>query len=143
MNSKLKDDAKASFNVAEAANYLGVSEATIWHWMAEGAISSTWVDGCTRLSREALQAVVEPPEDEEPAAHRGPCTACGHTGLVPGYVQGSGRVYFRPARGKFRVLTQAFVPLQAYVCPACGHVHLFVDAARLQRLMPADDEPRT
>jgi excisionase family DNA binding protein len=127
----------AWLNVVEAADYLGVSESTIWRWLAEGALSSSWVNGTTRFTREGLDEVVRMNAGSKELGTDGTCGVCGHGDLVDGHVQGNGRLYFRPSRARFWVLREAIVPVRARVCIECGHVQLRADTRKLRRLMPA------
>src|SRR5689334_18797737 len=90
------------FSVRDAAEYLGVSQPTIFRWMKDGLLSFYKVGGATRFSREGLDAVVEKTTGRKEAeAASGRCASCGHTMLVPGRLQGTGRLYFRPEKTKF------------------------------------------
>ncbi len=121
--------------VQEAAKYLGVSQPTIFRWMKQGILSFYKVGGATRFTREGLDAVVEKTTGRKEAeAAAGRCAACGHSILVDGRIQGTGRLYFRPERTKFWVFEEALVPTTAFVCTACGHIQLRADTTKLNRL---------
>ena len=45
------------FTIAEAAEYLDVSEPTIYRWMKDGLLSFYKVGGATRFSQEGLDAL--------------------------------------------------------------------------------------
>ena len=126
-------------NVVEAADYLGVSESTIWRWLAEGALSSSWVSGSTRFTREGLDAAVRTDTGSEGLHTDEACVVCGHGDLVDGHMQDIGRLYFRPSRARFWVLREAIVPVRARVCIECGHVQLRADTRKLRRLMPVEE----
>ena len=127
------------YTVKEAADYLGVSQPTIFRWMKEGILSFYKIGGATRFSKEGLDAVIDKTtglKEAEKAAGR--CVACGHDALVEGRVQGAGKLYFRPAKASFWVLHEAMVPTTAKVCPACGYVQWFADVEKLKKLKPQE-----
>ena len=129
------------YSIAEAAEYLGVSQPTIFRWMKEGLLSFYKVGGSTRLSKEGLDAVVEKTTGRKEAeAAAGRCASCGNSWLEDGHLQGVGNVHFRPDRAKFWVLSEALVPTRARVCTACGYVQIHVDAPRLRRLIKTDNK---
>ena len=124
-------------SVSEAAEYLSVSEPTIYRWMREGILSFYKVGGATRFAREGLDAVIEKTTgSKEAEAAAGRCTCCGHGVLVEGRLQSTGRLYFHPQQTRFWVFAESLVPTTARVCVACGHVQLHVDATKLTRLVP-------
>jgi excisionase family DNA binding protein len=131
------------YSVQEAADYLGVSQATIFRWMKEGTLSFYKMGGATRFSREGLEVLFEKTTGTKEAdviANR--CAACGHSVLVDGQIRGAGKLYFRPAKSAFWVLAEAMVPTHARVCAACGYIHLHADTAKLKKLKakPVDEE---
>jgi excisionase family DNA binding protein len=129
------------YTVSEAAEYLGVSEPTIFRWMREGRLSFYKVGGSTRFSREGLDALIEKTTgSKEAESAAGRCAACGHSVLVEGGVQGAGRIYFHPDKTRFWVFAESLVPIRARVCTACGHIQLQADTAKLKRLLPKDAE---
>ena len=128
------------FTVQDAADYLGVSQPTIFRWMKEGALSFFKIGGSTRFSKEGLDAVIEKTTgSKEAEAASARCTSCGHSILLEGRLQGTGALYFRPARTKFWVLAEALVPLKARVCASCGYVQLHADAEKLGYLAGQSD----
>lgn len=125
-------------SIRDAAEYLGVSQPTIFRWMKDGLLSFYKVGGATRFSREGLDAVVEKTTGRKEAeAASGRCASCGHGLLLPGRLQGTGRLYFRPEKTRFWTFEEALIPMSAHVCAACGYVQIHADAAKLQRLRPA------
>ena len=138
-----EENAKTWYSVPEAAKYLGVSEPTIFRWMKQGTLSFYKVGGSTRFSREGLDAVIQKTTGQREAeAVSGRCAACGHSVLLDGQLQGTGRLFFRPARTKFWVFAEALVPTKARVCAACGYIQVHADTTKLRRLPPDDlDEP--
>ncbi len=130
------------YTIPEAAEYLGVSEPTIFRWMKNNQLSFYKVGGSTRFTREGLDAAIEKTTGQwEAEAVSGRCTSCGHTVLVEGRIQTSGRIYFHPEKTRFWTFQQSAVPTQAKVCAACGYIHLFADANKLTRLVPDGSEP--
>ena len=128
---------KRWFTIKEAADYLGISQPTLFRWMKEGTLSFYKVGGATRFSQEGLDAVIEKTTGEKEAAQAaGRCVACGHNILVDGRVQATGKLYFKPAKSSFWVLHEAMVPTQAKACPACGHIQFYVDPQKLKDLKP-------
>ena len=129
--------AKEWYSVREAAEYLGVSEPTIYRWMKDQVLSFYKVGGSTRFSREGLDAVIEKTtgrKEAESAAGR--CASCGHGVLIDGRLQGTGRLYFRPDKTKFWVFADSMVGLRARVCAACGFIQMHADTSKLTRLTP-------
>ncbi|HOX39826.1 MAG TPA: helix-turn-helix domain-containing protein [Candidatus Brocadiia bacterium] len=134
-----RDEEKRWYSVREAATYLAVSQPTIFRWMKEGALSFYKIGGATRFTRESMDALIEKTTGlKEAEATLGRCAACGHSALVEGRVQGTGRMYFRPEKTKFWVFSEALVPLTARVCSACGYVQMHADVEKLNRLLPED-----
>ncbi len=129
--------AKDWFTVKEAADYLGVSQPTIFRWMREGILSFYKVGSSTRFSREGLEAVIEKTTGRKEAeAAAGRCAACGHNVMVEGRVQGAGRIYFHPEKTRFWTFQESLVPLRARVCTACGYVQIHADTDKLTKLLP-------
>jgi excisionase family DNA binding protein len=135
------DTAENWLNVKEAAQYTGVSEPTIFRWMREGKVSFFKLGGSTRFKRENLDMVARKvTAREEGEGKRSRCTACGHGYLVSGNVRSTGKLYFQPQRTKFFVLTDSMIGVSASACPACGHVQMFTDTAKLEKLMRDEDK---
>ncbi|MFH0953290.1 MAG: helix-turn-helix domain-containing protein [Verrucomicrobiota bacterium] len=131
------------YTVQEAADYLQVSQPTIFRWMKQGLLSFYKVGGATRFSKEGLDAVIEKTTGlKEAEAAAGRCARCGHSILVDGSLQGTGKLYFRPAKSRFWVLAEALVPTTAVVCAACGYLQLSVDTAKLKRVSVGAAEPQ-
>ena len=134
---------KRWYSIPEAAEYLEVSEPTLFRWMRDGALSFYKIGGSTRFSKEGLDAVIEKTTGlKEAVAVAGHCAACGHSGLAEGRVQGAGRLYFKPDSTKFWTFKESLVPLKARVCPACGYVQLNADAEKLRTLAPNGPEKK-
>lgn len=127
-------------NIKEAAGHLGVSEATIFRMMRSGELSFFKVGTSTRFRRENLDLAVQKVTSRaEAASSARRCAACGHGFLVPGTVRSTGLVYFQPKDTKFWVLSDSMAEIQAHACPVCGHVQMFTDTAKLQKLMKDED----
>jgi len=126
--------------IPQAAEYLGVSEPTIYRWMRDGKLSFYKVGDSTRFKKENLDMVFEKHTGSHEADYySGRCAACGHTGLVPGRIQSTGSVYFKPRHTRFLTFLQSLVGLEARVCPRCGFAQLFTDTEKLNRLVPDQD----
>ena len=130
------------YSISEAAEYLGVSDPTIFRWMKSGHLSFYKVGGSTRFTQEGLDAAIEKTTGQwEAEAASGRCASCGHGDLINGRIQGTGRVYFHPEKTRFWTFQQSMVPTSAKVCPACGYVQLYADTSKLTRLLPEGSEP--
>lgn len=135
------DEERRWYSVREAAKYLGVSQPTIFRWMKERSLSFYKVGGSTRFSREGLDAVIEKSTGRKEAeAAAGKCASCGHSVLVEGTIQGTGRLYLRPDKTRFWVWREGLVPIRARVCTACGYIQMHADVAKLERLRPEEDK---
>jgi len=128
---------KQWYSIRDAAEYLGVSEPTIYRWMKDQTLSFYKIGGSTRFSREGLDAVIEKTTGRKEAeATAGRCASCGHGVLIDGRMQGTGRLYFKPDRTKFWVFADSMVGLRAKVCAACGFVQIHADTSKLTKLKP-------
>ncbi|HIJ71215.1 MAG TPA: helix-turn-helix domain-containing protein [Planctomycetes bacterium] len=137
ISDDVKDHQKQWYSVRDAAEYLGVSQPTIFRWMKEGTLSFYKVGGSTRFSQEGLDAVIEKTTGiKEAEIVAGRCAACGHKVLVAGRLRGAGRLYFRPDKPRFWTFAEAMVPTQARVCMACGYIQLNADTSKLNKLKP-------
>jgi excisionase family DNA binding protein len=128
---------KQWYSIREAAEYLSVSEPTLYRWMKDQTLSFFKIGGSTRFSQEGLDSVVEKTtgrKEAEATASR--CASCGHGILIDGRLQGTGRLYFRPDKTKFWVFTDSMVGLSARVCAACGFVQMHADTSKLTKLKP-------
>ncbi len=135
-----KSPARSWFSIAAAAEYLGISEPTIYRWMREGKLSFYKVGDSTRFTRENLDMVVEKYTGRHEADRKvARCAVCGHSHLVAGKLQSTGYLYFKPAHTRFFTLSQSLVPVEARVCARCGFVQAFTDPERLDRLLRDED----
>lgn len=134
-------ETKDWFSIKEAADYLGISQPTIFRWMRQGTLSFYKIGGSTRFSKEGLDAVVEKTTGQKEAEIvASKCAACGHSILVDGQLQGTGRLYFRPDKAKFWVLSEGLVPTRSRVCAACGYIQIHADTSKLKQLSKDDLE---
>jgi len=132
-------ETEAEYSIREAAEYLGVSQPTIFRWMKSGLLSFYKVGGSTRFSKEGLDAVVEKKVGRKEAeGASGRCAACGHGVLVAGRVQATGLLYFKPDKTKFWSFEESLISTRAHMCAACGHLQLHADTAKLGRLTPPE-----
>ncbi len=130
------------FTVPQAAEYLGVSQPTIFRWMKDRQLSFYKVGGATRFSQEGLDALVEKTTGQKEAeAARGRCASCGHGVLVDGRLQGTGRLYFKPDKTRFWVLAESLVGINARVCASCGYIQMHADASKLDKLRKPQAAP--
>lgn len=130
-------DDRRWYSIKGAAEYLAVSEPTIYRWMKEGLLSFYKVGGSTRFAQEGLDAVIEKTTGlKEAEAAAGRCAACGHGVLIDGRLQGTGRLYFKPGKTRFWVFAESMVKVRARVCAACGFIHMHADTEKLRRLKP-------
>ncbi len=133
------ESAEQMYTIKEAAAYLKVSEPTLYRWMKEGSLSFFKVGGSTRFSRDGLDALFEKTTGtREVEAVRRRCAVCGHSVLVEGMVRSTGQMYFKPDKARFWTLKESLVQTRAKVCTACGYLQLFVDAERLDELLPEE-----
>jgi excisionase family DNA binding protein len=136
-----QDAPKQWYNIKEASEYLGISQPTIFRWMKEGTLSFYKVGGSTRFSKEGLDALIDKTTGQKEAEKSaGTCIACGHSTLVEGRMQSTGKMYFKPDKSSFWVLHEAVAPTKAKVCPACGYIQLYADTDRLKKLKPKEIE---
>ena len=125
------------YSIREAADYLGISQPTVFRWMKQGILSFYKVGGSTRFAKAGLDAIVEKTTGRKEAlAASGRCASCGNSVLVDGRLQGTGNLYLCPRKSKFWVFAEALVPTKCRVCAACGHIQIFADTAKLKRLSP-------
>ena len=138
--AKSKTDGGSWLTISAAAEYLGISEPTIYRWMREGKLSFYKIGDSTRFKRENLDMVVEKYTGHHEAEyHSARCAVCGHSHMIKGRVQSTGNVYFKPAHTRFFTLSQSLVGIEAHACPRCGFVQLFTDPGKLDKLLREED----
>ena len=129
------------YSVKQAAEYLGISEPTVFRWMKEGLISFYKVGGSTRFSQESLDALVEKNTgSKEAEAAKGKCASCGHSTLIEGRIQGGGRLHFQPERTRFWTFEESQVEIRARTCAACGYIQMHADTGKLNRIRQDGEE---
>jgi excisionase family DNA binding protein len=127
------------YSIRDAAEYLGVSQPTIFRWMKDGLLSFYKVGGSTRFSKDSLDVVIEKTTGRKEAeAAAGRCASCGHGVLIDGRVQGTGRLYFKPDKTRFWTFEESLVPTRARMCAACGYLQVHADTSKLSRLLPGN-----
>lgn len=130
-----KDAPQKWFTIREAADYLRVSQTTIFRWMKDESLTYYKIGGSTRFSQECLNAIVEKMTGQKEAADAAErCASCGHSVLIEGGIQGAGKLHFKPEKSSFWVLAESMVPTRARVCQACGYIHLYADPDKLRKL---------
>ena len=63
------------------------------------------------------------------------CIRCGSTQLVPGWVQSSGKIYFRPDNVKFLTPKTADLSVNGNMCLECGTIELVGDVDKGRSLL--------
>ncbi|MBF0197264.1 MAG: helix-turn-helix domain-containing protein [Planctomycetes bacterium] len=123
--------------VKNACEYLQVSQMTVFRWMKSGKLSYYKLGGSVRFKKENLDMAADKVTgNSEGTKSAGQCGQCGHAELVPGKMQSTGRVSFKPDKTKFWVFSESSVNVEAKMCPACGHLHLFADTEKMEKLSP-------
>ncbi|HEX7859594.1 MAG TPA: helix-turn-helix domain-containing protein [Verrucomicrobiae bacterium] len=126
------------FSIKEAADYLDIGEPTLYRWMREGQITFRKVGDSTRFTQEDLDAVVKIFRSErELEKIRGACPVCKAAQLVEGFLQSTGRIYFKLKEAKFWTLKENSVPTSARLCRNCGAVTLFGELPAVEELIDA------
>jgi len=127
--------------IKEAGEYLKVSEQTIFRWMRTGKLSFFKIGNATRFRRSNLDMLAEKVTGEtEGLAAAAKCVVCGNSHLIDGIIRSTGRIYFQPARTRFFLLMDSWTKVRASTCPVCGHIQLFADTRKLNRLLPDKEE---
>lgn len=130
-----KREAKDWYSVKEAAEFLNVSEPTVFRWMKDGTLSFYKVGNSTRFTRETLEAMIDKRTGSREAGQkRLHCAVCGNSELLDGRLQGTGKMYFHLDKTKFWTLSTSQIATQARVCSACGHIQVFADVEKLASL---------
>jgi excisionase family DNA binding protein len=124
-----------NFTIKEAALYLQVSEPTIYRWMKDEVLSFYKVGRGTRFTKSQLDAVkITHTSKPEAMMRKNHCACCGHGELVPGRLQSTGLIYFKPEKSKFFTLETSMVGTNAWVCNSCGFIQLHADPDKLSKL---------
>ena len=67
------------------------------------------------------------------------CPRCGAADLVPGMLQSTGTVRFRPSEIKFMTLHTADIAVKAHMCTSCGAITILGDTEKLKLIRSAPD----
>lgn len=128
------------FSIKEAAEYLEVGEPTLYRWMREGQITFRKVGDSTRFLQEDLDAAVQVHRSKrELERAKGICPVCRGEDLAEGFVQSTGRIYFKLKDAKFWTLKENVVPTTARLCRKCGAITCFGDLEKLDALIEKQD----
>jgi len=132
METEEKSKNPGWYTIKEAAEYLGVTEPTIYRWMREGTITYRKIGDSTRFLREDLDGHVQVFRSEKDVENvKEFCPVCHNTELIRGRVQSTGLNYFYPEKTKFWTFKTSHVETQATMCMRCGAVTWFGDKAKL------------
>jgi Zn ribbon nucleic-acid-binding protein len=63
------------------------------------------------------------------------CPACNSAALEWGHIQSTGLVYQRLDNARFNILEPAEIPVKSKMCMDCGHLMLFADAEKANRII--------
>jgi excisionase family DNA binding protein len=139
--AKEKPQGPQWYTIREAAAYLQVGEPTIYRWMRDGRITFRKVGDSTRFLKVDLDEVIQVfPSRQDVKKVTSRCAFCGHEELVPGRLQSSGLIYFRPGKTKFWTFRDANVKTNALMCTHCGGISWYGDTEKLETLREADEE---
>ena len=127
------------FTIKEAADYLDIGEPTLYRWMREGQITFRKVGDSTRFLQEDLDSAIKVFRCERDLQKvRGKCPACGEEELIDGFVQSTGRLYFKLKEARFWTLKENNVPTTAGLCQRCGAISLFGDLSAVEQLTDSE-----
>jgi len=125
------------YTTKEAADYLKVSQMTIFRWMKSGKLSYFKIGGSLRFTQEHLDQIAKKNTGSaESEKFTETCSVCGHAELIEGRVQGTGQLYFKPEKTKFWVFAESLVKLKSKMCSACGFIQMFGDTEKMDKLKP-------
>jgi hypothetical protein len=65
------------------------------------------------------------------------CIRCGSAQLAPGWIQSTGKVYFRPDKAKLFALNTADIAVNGRMCVECGTLEIVGDLSKAQKLIKA------
>jgi excisionase family DNA binding protein len=132
METEQKSKNPSWYTIKEAAEYLGVTEPTIYRWMRDNLITYRKIGDSTRFLQEDLDSHVQvfrSAKDSESAQEF--CPVCHHTELIRGRVQSTGLNYFYPDKTKFWTFKTSHIETQACMCTRCGAITWFGDKTKL------------
>src|SRR5687768_9554642 len=131
------------FGIKEAAEYLDIGEPTLYRWMREGQITYRKVGDSTRFLKEDLDSAIKVYRSKrELEKIRGACPVCKAEELVDGFVQSTGRIYFKLKEAKFWTLKENSVPISARLCRRCGAIALFGDLQAVEELIDSQEKEK-
>lgn len=132
------------FGIKEAAEYLDIGEPTLYRWMREGQITYRKVGDSTRFLKEDLDSAIKVFRCERDLQRvRGACPVCKAEELVDGFVQSTGRLYFKLKEAKFWTLKENSVPTTARLCRKCGAISFYGDLDAVEELIDSQIEKKT
>lgn len=62
------------------------------------------------------------------------CSQCGSNQVAKGHLQSAGEVAFQPDDTKFFTAQTSSVPLQAVLCIDCGHIALYGETQKAEKI---------
>lgn len=68
------------------------------------------------------------------------CDACGGENLEAGHLQSTGLIYQRLKNSKFAILEPADIPVNSRMCLDCGHIMLFGETEKANRILKKEKE---
>ena len=132
------------FGIKEAADYLDIGEPTLYRWMRENQITFRKVGDSTRFLQEDLDSAIKVFRSKRDLEKvRGVCPLCRGEDLVEGFVQSTGRLYFKLKETKFWTLKENSVPTNARLCRKCGAISLFGDLSAVEELIDSQQKSST
>ena len=132
MDTDQKAQKPAWYSIKDAADYLGVTEPTIYRWMRDGSITYRKIGDSTRFLQEDLDSHVQVYRSAKDADRAQEfCPVCHHNELIRGRVQSTGLNYFYPEKTKFWTFKTSHVETLAHMCTRCGAIVWFGDKSKL------------
>lgn len=129
------------YTIKEAAIYLSIGEPTLYRWMRDNKITFRKIGDSTRFLKEDLDAFVEVfPSSKDIETAKEMCSICHSKELVSGVFRTTGLNYFLPNDTKFWSLKDSNIKTTAKMCSICGHINLFGDIEKLEKINSSDDE---
>ena len=135
MESDQKPKNPAWLSIKQAADYLGVTEPTIYRWMRDGTITFRKIGDSTRFLQEDLDSHVQIFRSSKDANRaREFCPVCHHDQLIRGRIQSTGKNYFYPEKTKFWTIQTSDIETEARMCTRCGAIVWFGDTSKLTQI---------
>ena len=135
MSTEQSDTNPRWYTIKEAAEYLGVTEPTIYRWMRDGQMTYRKIGDSTRFLQADLDnhvQVYRSAKDIEQVKEH--CPICHHTELISGSIRSTGMNYFYPESTKFWTLKASHIETQARMCTRCGAILWFGEQNKLAAL---------